>query len=378
MAAQKKTATKKPAKKRTAKKKAVKKAPANKKPTNKKPAKKKVVLVTGASGFIAKHCIVRLLNEGYAVRGSLRTPNRADEVRAAIATKAPTDDLSFVTLDLMSDAGWDDAAKSCTFVQHVASPFPNADPAHEDDLIIPAREGALRALRAAAKAGVKRFVLTSSMAAVAYGNEHGTDYVYDENDWSNVDGDVSAYLKSKTIAERAAWDFMDTDAAGAMELSVVNPGAVLGPLLDETYSTSGEIVRKLLAGEVPACPDIGFTCIDVRDVADAHYNAMTMKIAAGRRYLLVESCAGMLDISKTLSGAGYKTPTKKLPNFAVHIMAIFDKTVRMIKPGLGKHEKASNKRLRTELGIEPRSIKEMSLSMAETMVEFGVVKPKMR
>jgi len=373
MATKKKTTKKTPAKKTPVKKTAAKKAA-----PKKKPAKKKIVLVTGASGFIAKHCIVRLLNEGYVVRGSLRSPGRADEVRAAIATKAPTDDLSFVTLDLMSDDGWDEAAKGCTFVQHVASPFPNADPDDENDLIIPAREGALRAMRAAAKAKVKRVVLTSSMAAVAYGNEHEPGYVYDEKDWSNIDGNISAYLKSKTIAERAAWDFIETPEAGNMELSVINPGAVLGPLLDSTYSTSGELARKLLAGEVPACPEIGFSCIDVRDVADAHFNAMTMPVAAGRRYLLIESYAWMLDISKILNEAGYKTPLKKLPNFMVHVMAMFDKTVRMIKRGLGKKENVSNERLRTELGIEPRSLKEMSLSMAESMVEFGVVTPKMR
>ena len=365
------------AKKKAVKKTTTKKSPVKKK-TVKKPAKKKIVLVTGASGFIAKHCIVRLLNEGYAVRGSLRSPNRADEVRAAIATKAPTDDLTFVTLDLMSDDGWGAAVKGCTFVQHVASPFPSAEPDDENDLIIPAREGALRAVRFAAKGKVKRVVLTSSMAAVAYGHNKEPGYEYNEDDWTNVDGGVSAYIKSKTIAEQAAWDFMKTPEAGKMQLSVINPGAVLGPLLDSTYSTSGELARKLLAGEVPACPDIGFACIDVRDVADAHFNAMTMPVAAGRRYLLIHSYAVMLDISKVLYKAGYKTPTKKLPNFAVHIMAMFDKTVRMIKGGLGKHENISNKRLREELGIEPRSIKEMSLSMAATMVEFGVVKPKMR
>ena len=341
-------------------------------------AKKKIVLVTGASGFIAKHCIVRLLNEGYAVRGSLRTPGRADEVRAAIATKAPTDDLSFVTLNLSSDEGWDDAMKGCTFVQHVASPFPNSEPADENELIIPAREGALRALRAAAKAGVKRAVLTSSMAAIAYGHKHGEDYVYNEDDWTDLDGGVGAYIKSKTIAEKAAWDFVGTKEAGGMELSVINPGAVLGPLLDKTYSTSGDLVGKLLKGEVPACPDIGFSCIDVRDVADGHYIAMTMPAAAGRRYLLIGEYAWMLDIYKTLYEAGYKTQTKKLPNFMVHILGIFDKTVRMIKGGLGKKENVSNERLRTELGIQPRSLKEMTLSMAETMVEFGVVTPKMR
>lgn len=344
----------------------------------KKKTKKQTVLVTGASGFIAKHCIVKLLNEGYIVRGSLRSQNKADVVRAAVATKANTDDLTFVTLDLMSDDGWDAAMKGCDFVQHVASPFPGAEPDDEDELIIPAREGALRAVRTAAKAGVKRVVLTSSMAAIAYGHDHPSDYVFDEKDWSNTDGKIGAYLKSKTFAEKAAWDFMETEAAGSMELSVINPGAVLGPLLDDSFSTSGELVGKLLRGEVPACPEIGFSCIDVRDIADAHFAAMIKPVAAGRRYLCIESYAWMLDISTILYEAGYKTPTKKLPNFAVHILAIFDKTVRMIKGGLGKKENCSNERLRKELGIEPRSLKEMTLSMAETMVEFGMVTPKMR
>ncbi|MEE9346852.1 MAG: aldehyde reductase [Robiginitomaculum sp.] len=339
---------------------------------------KQVVLVTGASGFIAKHCIVKLLQEGYAVRGSLRSFDKADAVRAAIASKTSTDDLSFTVLNLNSDDGWDAAMKNCTFVQHVASPFPSAEPGHEDDLIIPARDGAMRAMRAAAKAGVKRVVLTSSMAAIAYGQGRGEDYIYDEKDWSNIDGDIGAYLKSKTIAERAAWDFMESADAGAMELSVINPGAVLGPLLDNSYSTSGALVGKLLKGEVPACPNIGFSCIDVRDVADAHFAAMIKPKAAGRRYLCIGEYAWMIDISKTLYEAGYKTPIKKLPDFMVHIFAKFDKTVRMIKPGLGKEAKCSNARLRKELGIEPRSLKEMTLSMAKTMTEFGVVTPKMR
>ena len=339
---------------------------------------KQTVLVTGASGFIAKHCIVRLLKEGYKVRGSLRTPSREDEVRAAIAPHVPIDNLSFVTLDLMSDANWDVAMKGCTYVMHVASPFPNAEPKDENELIIPARDGALRALRAAALAGVKRTVLTSSMAAIAYGHDKDASYVYDEKDWSNLGGDISAYLKSKTIAEKAAWDFIKTDEAKGMELSVINPGAVLGPLLDNTYSTSGELVGKLLRGEVPACPNVGFSCIDVRDIADAHFAAMIKPVAAGRRYLCIGEYAWMIDISKILYEAGYKTPTKKLPNFMVHILGVFDKTVRMIKGGLGKKENCSNDRLRAELGIEPRSLKEMTLSMASTMVEYGIVKPKMR
>jgi dihydroflavonol-4-reductase len=365
---------------KTSSKKTATKKPSPKKATARKPATKKpiLVLVTGISGFIAKHCALKLLKEGYAVRGSLRSLDKADEVKESLSHHVDTKNLSFVELNLNSDEGWDAAMKGCAYVQHVASPFPKTDPEHEDDLIIPARDGALRALRAAARADVKRVVLTSSMAAIAYGNDHDESYVYDEKDWTNIDGDVSAYLKSKTIAEKAAWDFMATKEAGSLELSVINPGAVLGPLLDKNYSTSGELVGKLLRGEIPACPDIGFSCIDVRDIADAHYAAMLKPVAAGRRYLCIESYAWMLDISKILYEAGYKTPTKKLPNFVVHIMGIFDKTVRMIKRGLGKHENCSNDRLRTELGIEPRSLEEMTISMAKTMVEYGVVTPKMR
>jgi dihydroflavonol-4-reductase len=338
---------------------------------------KQTVLVTGASGFIAGHCILRLLKEGYAVRGSLRTPGRADEVRMALAPHVSIDDLSFVTLDLSSDDGWEEVLQGCTYLLHVASPFPNANPDHEDDLIIPARDGAVRALSAAAKAGVKRTVMTSSIAAIAYGENRGADYVYSEEDWSNTQGGISAYAKSKTIAERAAWDFMETKQAGKMELAVINPGAVLGPLLGSDYSTSGDMVKKLLDGSTPACPAIGFPCIDVRDVADAHYEAMLRPTAAGRRYALVGPYAWMIDVSRILHGAGYKSPTKTFPNFMVHIIGIFDKTVRSIKSGLGVRRDISNERLRTELGIEPRSLDEMVLSMAESMVKFDVVQPKM-
>lgn len=336
--------------------------------------KKQIVLVTGASGFIAKHCILKLLAEGYAVRGSLRTPGRADEVRTALDRHVSTDDLSFVTLDLSDDTGWRDAMTGCSYVLHVASPFPSGPPAHEDDLIVPAREGVLRALRAAATAGVKRVVLTSSMAAIAYGHED-ENKVMSEADWSVLDG-LTAYPKSKTIAERTAWDFIDTEAAGDMELAVINPGAVLGPLLDADYSTSGELVKKLINREAPACPRIGFSLIDVRDVAEAHYQAMIRPEAAGLRFFCINNFAWMQDVSKALSAAGYKTPLKMLPDFMVSILAVFDKTIALIKPELGRQTKTDNTRLRTVLGIEPRSMSEMSVAMADSMVEYGVVKVK--
>jgi len=339
---------------------------------------RQTVFVTGASGFIAGHCILRLLKEGYAVRGSVRTSDRADAVRTALEPHVASDDLSFATLDLCSDDGWDEALEGCTYLLHVASPFPSTRPDNEDDLIIPARDGTLRALRAAAKAGVKRTVLTSSIVAIAYGVNHDSDYVYSETDWSNTEGEFSAYGKSKTFAERVAWDFMATQEAGEMELAVINPGAVLGPLLGSNFSSSGRIVKRLLDGSVPACPAIGFSFVDVRDVADAHFAAMLKPVAAGRRYALVGRYAWMIDVSRILHGAGYKSPTIKLPNFMVHILARFDKSMRLLKSGLGVRRHISNERMRTELGIEPRSLDDMILSMAETMVRFDVVQPKMR
>ncbi len=332
------------------------------------------VLVTGASGFIAKHCIVRLLNDGYRVRGSLRSLNRADEVKSAIAPQADVGRLEFVTLDLMSDEGWDAAANGCTYVLHVASPFPAYRPKHEDELIIPARDGVLRALNAAAKAGVKRTVLTSSIAAVSYGQpDHAPGVPFDESNWTNVEKAKSAYIKSKTIAERAAWDFIDSDAAGDMDLAVINPGAVLGPLLDKTYSTSGELIYKLIAGQVPASPHVGFSVIDVRDVADAHVEAMIRPEAGGKRFCCISDFAWMQDIALVLRAHGYKAPKGRLPNFALRLMALFDPAVRLLVSELDKRTDIDNTRLKTVLGIEPRTMEEMSLAMAATMKSFGVV-----
>ncbi len=337
------------------------------------------VLVTGASGFIAKHCVKKLLDEGFAVRASLRTPSRANEVRAAVDPEGKAGErLSFVTLDLGADEGWDEAMQGCTYVHHVASPFPAAEPKDEDELIRPAREGALRALHAAARAGVKRVVLTSSVAAVAYGRTPQeeaaqADKVFSEADWSNPDGPISAYAKSKTLAERAAWDFINSDEAGAMELSVINPGGVLGPLLDKGFSTSGQIVSRLIDGKVPACPRLNWSLIDVRDVADAHFEAMLRPEAAGKRFILVAENAWMIDVSRALAEAGFKTPQRQLPDFVLRLMARFDKSLALVVSGLGKQTRFDNTRLREVLGITPRSVGEMAVAMAQTMREFGAV-----
>jgi dihydroflavonol-4-reductase len=336
------------------------------------------VLVTGASGFIASHCIVQLLEQGYRVRGTLRSPARADDIRKAVAARVdPGDRLEFCTADLASDAGWADAVKGCTYVLHVASPFPKAAPKHEDELIIPARDGALRVLKAASDAGVRRVVMTSSLAAVAYGHPREKTN-FSEQDWSIVENTRGAYEKSKTIAERAAWDFVASlPPDRKLELATINPGAVLGPVLEKDSGTSGELVRMLMKRELPGCPRLGFPMVDVRDVATAHLAAMTTPEAAGQRYCCSADFAWMKDIANILAprfrDRGYKVPTRGLPDFLVRLSAIFDKTLAMVVPSLGERKNIATEKIRRELNWQPRSVEEMTVSMAESMIKHGVV-----
>lgn len=339
---------------------------------------KPLVLVTGASGFIALHCVVQLLQQGYQVRGTVRSQDREGEVRDAVRRQVEADNrLSFVHTDLNNDDGWPDAVAGCEFVLHVASPFPAGIPKDEDDLIKPARDGALRVLRAAAAAGVKRVVLTSSVAAVAYGHE--TDgKVFDENDWSDVSSaDIGAYEKSKTLSERAAWDFVKSPDAAGLELSVINPGAVMGPLLSARVGTSAEIASRLMTRDMPACPRIGFPMVDVRDVAAAHILAMTNPAAAGQRFCCVNGYAWFNEIAEVLAAKyndqGYRVPTKIMPNFVVKIAALFDPTLRLVAGRLDRKAEVSNKLITEVLGWKPHSIPEMTIAMAESMIEFGVI-----
>ncbi|MEM9489106.1 MAG: aldehyde reductase [Myxococcota bacterium] len=337
------------------------------------------VLLTGASGFVGMHCIVQLLDAGYRVRGTLRTMSRADEVRKAIARQTEhTDRLDFVRANLLQDEGWSEAADGCTYVMHVASPLPRKPPKHEDELIVPARDGALRVLEAAIAAGVKRVVMTSSVAAILYGHVRDGSKIFDEDDWSLLNDELGAYEKSKTIAERAAWDRMtDGDEPVTTELVTINPGLVLGPVLNDDFATSGEVVRKLMKRELPGCPDMHWPVVDVRDVAAAHLAAMTAPAAAGRRFACTNGSTTMHEIAQILdrhfAERGYRIPTRKLPNWLVRLAAIFDKTTRLIVPDLGKRQDVSNTRIIETLDWQPRSVEEMVVSMGESMIEHGVV-----
>ena len=339
-----------------------------------------MILVTGGSGFIGSHCILQLLAAGHQVRTTVRSISREGDVRAALAKAGadPADRLSFIAADLEKDAGWPEAVAGCDYVLHVASPFPPSIPKHEDELIVPAREGTLRVLRASRGAGVKRVVVTSSFAAIGYGHD-SQKATYDETSWTDPNGpDVLPYIKSKAIAERAAWDFVAREG-GSLELSVVNPVGVLGPVLGADYSTSILLVQRLMDGAMPGCPKLSFGIVDVRDVADLHIRAMTHPAARGERFLAIAGdFLSMLDIAMVLKrrmgAAARRVPTWQLPNWLVRIAAMRDPAAKQILPELGKKKNATNEKARRLLGWTPRSNEECIVATAESLVRLGLLK----
>ena len=337
------------------------------------------VLVTGGSGFIAGYCIVQLLAEGHDVRATVRNLSRERDVRALLARGGaePGERLTFVAADLESDGGWPEAVAGCDYVLHVASPFPPGVPKDENELIVPARDGTLRVLRAARDAGVKRVVLTSSFAAVGYGHPERTK-PFDETDWSDINGPgITPYVKSKTIAERAAWDFIAKEG-GNLELATVNPVGVFGPLLGPDISTSITIVQRLLDG-IAGSPRFYFGGVDVRDVADLHLRAMTDPAAKGERFLAIAGdFMPMVAIAKllkrSLGDAAKRVSTRQLPDFVVRFGAIFDPGIGQAVPELGKVRNATSEKAKRLLGWSPRSRDEAVLATAQSLIELGLLK----
>jgi nucleoside-diphosphate-sugar epimerase len=335
------------------------------------------VLVTGGSGFIGGHTILQLLAAGHQVRTTVRSLKREGDVRASLvqAGADPGDRLSFFAADLEGDAGWSAAAAGCEYVLHIASPFPAHVPKHDDELIVPAREGSLRVLRAARDAAVKRVVLTSSFAAVGYGHKPQAA-PFNEPDWTDLNGDdLTAYVKSKTIAERASWDFIANEGR-SLELSVVNPVGVFGPVLGPDYATSILLVQRMLDGALPGCPRLYFGAVDVRDVADLHIRAMTHPAAAGERFLAVAGdFMSVLDIARVLKermGAwARRVPTRELPNWLVRLAALRDPTVRQILPELGKIKNATSEKAKRVLGWAPRSREDAIVATGESLARLG-------
>jgi len=339
-----------------------------------------LVLVTGGSGFLGGHCILKLLESGYRVRTTVRSLKREADVRAMLAVGGvkPGDRLSFVEADLSDDKGWAQAAAGCAYVLHVASPFPQTQPKDENELIRPAVDGALRVLKAARDAGAKRVVLTSSFAAMGYGKmPDGKPFT--EQDWTDPTADVSPYVKSKTLAERAAWDFVAREGQG-LELAVVNPVAIFGPVLSADYSASVIHVKSMLEGKMPALPQLMFGVVDVRDVADLHLKAMTDPAAKGERFLCVAgdfmTIRQMAQALKDGMGANAaRVSTRVLPNWLVRLAARFSATARQAaSPELGKHKNGSNEKARRVLGWSPRPPEEALVATGESLIRLGVVK----
>jgi len=333
------------------------------------------VFVSGGSGYIAGFLIRQLIAEGWMVHTTIRNLAREAEVRASLGVDNSR--LKFFAADLMSDDGWAEAMAGCSHVAHVASPLPADKPSHEDELIVPAREGALRALRAAKAAGIRRFVMTSSMAAIAYGHGEGKS-VFTEADWTDpTSPDAYPYVRSKTIAERAARDWVAAEG-GDMEFVTVNPSLVLGPLQSGDFSTSLEAIKKLLEGSMPGMPNLGFGIVDVRDVADMHVRCLTAPNLAGERFI----CSGpflMLDEVAAILRAGLgpqarKVPRLKLPNWLVRIAARFDPVIGQVIGELGKRRESPANHAREVLGWVPRPAEESVLDTARDMIRLGIVK----
>lgn len=338
------------------------------------------VLVTGGSGFVASHAILQLLAAEHEVCTTVRNLKKEDDVRAMLKAGGaePGSRLSFFAADLEKDTGWPEAVSGCDYVLHVASPFPSSAPKNDDELIIPARDGALRVLRASRAAGVKRVVLTSSFAAVGYGHEP-RETPFDESDWTNLNGAaVPAYIKSKTIAERAAWDFIAKEGGG-LEFSVINPTGIFGPVLGPDYSSSIMMVKNLLDGAMPGCPRLYFGVVDVRDVADLHIKVMTHPLAKGERFIAVAgNCMSLHDIAKVLrtkmGTVARRVPRWQLPDWLVRLVARHNPLLKQAVPQLGKIRNASNEKAKRILGWNPRPNDEVIVATAESLAKFGLLK----
>jgi len=337
------------------------------------------ILVTGGSGFVAAHCIAAALNAGHTVRTTLRSPERAPEVRDMVtAAGADPAALTFAAADLTDDAGWAEAVAGCDAVLHVASPFPAGTVEHEDELIVPARDGTLRVLRAARDAGVRRVVMTSSFAAIGYGHPP-TARPFTERDWTDIDGEIAPYIKSKAVAEREAWTFIAREG-GELELAVVNPVGIFGPALGPDLSASIALVASLLGGAMSAgAPNLAFGVVDVRDVADLHLRAMTDPAAAGERFLATAGDSVTLPwvaavLRERLGEAAAAVPAGALADEVVRDAARHDPAMAQIAAELGAVRHVSGEHARRVLGWEPRGADEAVVATAESLLRLGIVR----
>ena len=330
------------------------------------------MLVTGGSGFLGGRCITSLIDHGHRVRSTIRNLDRAADLRASLCPNLDHPSrLEFVEADLTADSGWPAAVAGCDYVLHIASPFPDHQPKDPDELIVPARDGALRVIRAALDAGVKRVVMTSSTAAIRNGDDDTHTGPYTEENWTDPDRPgLSPYPRSKTIAERAAWELVD-QSGDRDRLAVVNPSAILGPVQGDEMSFSLQIIQRMLKG-MPGVPELGFGFVDVRDVADLHIRAMTAPAAGGQRFIASGPFLWLSEVSRILREglpeAATKAPTRKVPKPVVRLMGLFDPGIRSIVGDIGHRTDYSAAKAETALGWKARPIEETIIDCANSLI----------
>ena len=338
------------------------------------------VLVTGGSGYIAGYAIRQLIAEGRTVRTTVRSLAREAELRALLSVDDAR--LSFHAADLEHDAGWAEAVAGCSHVAHIASPFPGSSVRDPQELIRPARDGVLRALRFSRDAGVKRFVMTSSSAAIAYGHVPDRES-YTEADWTNPDHPgTPAYTQSKAIAERAARDWIITEGRGRdgtkMEFCTINPVLVCGPVMSADYSTSVMLIEKILSGSLGGAPDFGFGIVDVRDVADIHVRALLAENVAGERFIASGPFLKIAEIAQILKEGlgpqGRRIATRRIPDFLIRLAAVFSPTMAQVVGELGKTRNLDATHAREVLGWVPRPVEETLVDCAQSLIDKGIVR----
>ncbi|CAJ2234738.1 SDR family oxidoreductase [Companilactobacillus paralimentarius] len=342
--------------------------------------RKQLVVVTGGSGFIAVHIILQLLQQGYAVRTTIRSAKKEDVIKEMLYNGGIRDfsDLSFSQADLTSDTNWEETMQGATYVIHVASPTPKLNFKNEDEMISPAVDGVLRVLKASKDAEVKRVVLTSAYGAIFAGHKNRTT-PYTEKDWSDLSAkNIHPYQKSKTMSEMAAWDFIKKEGDG-LQLATVNPVGVMGPVLSAKYSHSNVQIQEMLEGKIKALPKVDSGYIDVRDVASLHILAMTSPKANGERFLATTGeTLSMMDVADILREAfpdySSNIPTRTIPNAVVKAAALTNPQLKMIASIVGKYAGTSNKKAKELLGWNPRSAKTAIIATAQSMIDLGIVR----
>jgi dihydroflavonol-4-reductase len=337
----------------------------------------KTVLVTGVSGFLGLHTALYLLERGYVVRGTVRAKTLGQDVLAILSNLVDTSRFEIVQADLMNNDGWREAVRGCDFILHVASPFPKEEPEDENELILPARDGTLRVLHAAHEERVKHVVVVSSVAAII-GGHTGENKVFDDSDWTDLNKVRDAYSKSKTLAEQAAWDFINgTENVNHLEMVSVNPSVIFGPILDNRYHTSIEWFLTLMRAEVPGVARTQLDMVDVRDVVEMIYQAMVTPAAAGKRFICHAVSLPLHEFAKilrdNLSGRGYRIPTRVLPDVLVRLYAFFNPKTRGVAEALGWRYGVSTETARSVLGWQPRPYEQTIIEMAESIIQQGLV-----